>query len=97
MVVVDEVVDIFDESAVLQAIATRFQAHQDLCLIPWAWTSPMDPSSYGLTAPYSGEGLVTKVGFDATKPFGILFPERTGLPKEIMEKIQLSEYLKDGF
>lgn len=95
VVVVDEDIDIFNEQEVLWALSTRFQAHQGLCLIPGARTSPLDPSSHGLKAPYSGEGLVTKVGFDATQPLGIQFPQRTGVRKEVMDKIQLEAYLKD--
>lgn len=96
VVVVDEDVNIFNDDEVLWAISTRFQGHQDLCLVPGARTSPLDPSSYGLTEPYSGEGLVTKVGLDATKPLGIRFPEKTGVPKEMMEKIRLEEFLESG-
>jgi 2,5-furandicarboxylate decarboxylase 1 len=92
--VVDEDIDIFNEKEVLWALSTRFQADQGLCLIPGARTSPLDPSSYGLSGAYKGEGLVTKVGFDATRPLGIPFPERTGVPREVMDRILLEEYIE---
>lgn len=82
VVAVDDDIDIFRDSEVLWAIATRVQAHQALFTIPGARTSPLDPSSYGLGAAYTGEGLVTKLGIDATRPLSVPFPERIGLTDE---------------
>ncbi len=96
VVVVDDDVNIFDEREVLHAIATHFQAHQGLCIIPGARSTPLDPSSYGLTEIYSGEGMITKMGLDATRPLLSRFPERARVPKEVMEKIRLEEYI-EGF
>jgi UbiD family decarboxylase len=61
VVVVDQDVDIFDDTAVEWAIATRFQASRGLVVINDAAGSSLDPSSSGLTS---------KVGIDATKPMG---------------------------
>jgi 3-polyprenyl-4-hydroxybenzoate decarboxylase len=44
------------------AIATRFQASEDLLIVPQARGSTLDPSADQET------GLTTKVGIDATRP-----------------------------
>jgi len=61
-VVVDTDIDVFDPDMVEWAIATRFQANEDLLLIPHARGSTLDPSADQET------GLTTKVGVDATRP-----------------------------
>ena len=58
--VVDEDVDVHDPTAVEWAVATRFQAASDLVVVPRAQGSRLDPSAE--------EGLVDKMGLDATKP-----------------------------
>jgi 2,5-furandicarboxylate decarboxylase 1 len=62
-VVVDPDVDVFDASNVEWAIATRFQASEDLILVKNARGSTLDSSADQET------GLTTKVGVDATGPF----------------------------
>jgi hypothetical protein len=71
------------------------QAHQALFTVPGARTSPLDPSSYGLGGPYSGEGLVTKLGIDATRPLSVPFAERIGLTDED-RRTPLEDYLGHG-
>ena len=93
VVAVDDDIDIFRESEMLWAIATRVQANQSIFTIPGSRTSPLDPSSYGLTKPYSGEGLVTKMGIDATRPLGVPFPERIRPTPEERARIRLEDYL----
>ncbi|MEM7251521.1 MAG: UbiD family decarboxylase [Pseudomonadota bacterium] len=60
VIVVDDDVDIHDPVSVEWAVATRFQASQDLVVMAGALGSRLDPSS--------DDGIVDKVGFDATKP-----------------------------
>jgi 2,5-furandicarboxylate decarboxylase 1 len=60
VIVVDEDVDVHDPTAVEWAVATRFQAASDLVVVPRAQGSRLDPSSE--------DGLVDKMGLDATKP-----------------------------
>ena len=60
VVVVDGDVDPDDYRQVEWAIATRFQAHRGLVVIPHARCSTLDPSS--------DDGLCTKLGIDATAP-----------------------------
>jgi anhydromevalonate phosphate decarboxylase len=62
-VVVDSDIDVCNASDVEWAIATRFQANEDLIVINDARGSTLDSSANQET------GLTTKVGFDATRPF----------------------------
>jgi 2,5-furandicarboxylate decarboxylase 1 len=61
-VAVDTDIDVHDPKMVEWAIATRFQASEDLVIIPQARGSSLDPSADQET------GLTTKVGVDATRP-----------------------------
>ncbi len=61
-VVVDTDIDVYDLEMVEWAIATRFQASEDMLFIPQARGSTLDPSADQQT------GLTTKVGVDATRP-----------------------------
>ncbi len=61
-VVVDADVDVYNLAEVEWAIATRFQADEDLIIIPSARGSTLDPS------PDQESGRTTKMGIDATRP-----------------------------
>ena len=75
-VVVDSDIDVCDVSDVEWAVATRFQASEDLIVINNARGSTLDSSANQET------GLTTKVGVDATRPFA--------KPKEKFERAQIS-------
>lgn len=75
-VAVDDDVDIFNEEEVLWSIATRFQADQDLFIVPKVLTNRLDPSSI--------DGMSAKLGIDATAPLN-WDVERTSLPHEVVE------------
>jgi 2,5-furandicarboxylate decarboxylase 1 len=62
-VVVNSDIDVFNASDVEWAIATRFQANEDLIIINNARGSTLDPSADQETV------LTTKMGVDATRPF----------------------------
>lgn len=62
VIVVDEDVDVFDEPAVLWAVATRVQWTRDVIVITGADTSSLDPSLP------SGVLMSDKAGIDATLP-----------------------------
>jgi len=62
-VVVDSDVNVFEASEVEWAIATRFQASEDLILIENVRGSTLDSSADQET------GLTSKMGLDATRPF----------------------------
>jgi 2,5-furandicarboxylate decarboxylase 1 len=62
VVVVDEDVDVTRPDQVEWAVATRFQSSRDLILIPESQAAKLDPTARS--------GVGSKMGFDATKPFG---------------------------
>ncbi|MEM2971848.1 MAG: UbiD family decarboxylase [Candidatus Bathyarchaeia archaeon] len=74
-VVVDSDIDVFNISDVEWAIATRFQASEDLIIIKNARGSTLDSSADQET------GLTTKMGVDATRPFA--------KPKEKFERARI--------
>lgn len=63
VVVVDQDINVFDASEVEWAIATRFQASEDMLIIENVRGSTLDSSANQET------GLTSKVGVDATRPF----------------------------
>jgi 2,5-furandicarboxylate decarboxylase 1 len=84
-VVVDGDVEVEDDQEVEWAIATRFQADQDLIVIRDLRGQPIDPSSK--------EGFsTTKIGMDATRPKKEGF-EKVDVPKEV--KSRLASMLKN--
>jgi len=74
-VVVDSDINIYNTEEVEWAIATRFQANEDLIIIPNARGSTLDPSAD------QQNGTTTKVGIDATKPLN--------RPREKFEKAKI--------
>jgi len=74
-VIVDTDIDVFNPHEVEWAIATRFQAKEDLLMIPNARGSTLDPSADQET------GLTTKLGIDATRPLN--------KPKEKFERAKI--------
>jgi 2,5-furandicarboxylate decarboxylase 1 len=84
-VVVDGDVEVENDHEVEWAIATRFQADQDLIVIRDLRGQPIDPSSK--------EGFsTTKIGIDATRPKKEGF-EKVDVPKEV--KSRLASMLKN--
>lgn len=61
VVIVDEDIDIYSDTDVEWAIATRFQADKDLLIVSNAAGSSLDPS-------VKGDGTSAKMGLDATMP-----------------------------
>lgn len=76
VVVVDDDVNIADDSDVLWAISTRFQADQDVDIIRNAMGAILDPSNRA--------GMTAKMIVDATRPPG-KFPARHSLPPKAVE------------
>jgi len=73
VVVVDDDIDVFDESEVFWAIATRMQADRDLVVISGSLGAMLDPSA-------DDRGVTAKLGIDATRPFGEPFAEKLVMP-----------------
>ena len=86
IVVVDEDIDIFNEKELLWAIATRVQADKDVTIIPNCRGGLLDPSSVT-------EGIGAKMVIDATKPMTRPYAEKISIPKEVMERIKLEDYI----
>lgn len=61
VVAVDQDVDVFDDSDVLWALSTRFQADRDLVVVPGAMGVVLDPSA-------DDQGRSARMGMDATEP-----------------------------
>jgi 2,5-furandicarboxylate decarboxylase 1 len=77
VIVVDDDIDVFDESDVLWAVATRMQADRDLVTIAGSLGAMLDPSA-------DDRGVTAKLGIDATRPFGREFPQKLVMPPEKM-------------
>ncbi len=76
VVVVDDDVDIFNLNDVFWAIATRVRAEKDIFFVPGAKGAILDPSS-------DPENFtLTKMGIDATRPWGRDFAERLVVAEE---------------
>ena len=91
-IVVDDDVDIYDEEAVLWALATHCEADRDLVTIPNAMGAHLNPSAYGEVRTENGN-MNTKLVFDATRPATLPFAERIHPPKEAWDRIRLDDYL----
>jgi UbiD family decarboxylase len=76
-IVVDDDVDVYDDSDVLWALATRMQADEDIDVLRNAMGAILDPSNR--------DGMTAKVVIDATRPAGH-FPSRHTLPPEATQK-----------
>lgn len=77
VVVVDDDVDVYRESDVLWAVATRMQADQDVVIVPNAMGAILDPSTRA--------GTTAKMIIDATRPLGG-YPKRHTLPQEAVNR-----------
>jgi 2,5-furandicarboxylate decarboxylase 1 len=88
VIVVDEDVDIHDPAQVEWAVATRFQADQDLVIVPNSQGSKLDPSTR--------DGVGAKMGLDATKPLAAaeMTFKRIRVPGE--EGIRVDDLLSDA-
>lgn len=86
VVVVDEDVDVYNDTEVWHAIATRVRADRDIFMVPYAKGSPLDPASYD---PSGGSHLVTKTGIDATRKDN--FPDEIHVPGH--ENIDLEDFI----
>jgi 2,5-furandicarboxylate decarboxylase 1 len=90
VIVVDDDVDVFNETQVLWALAMRFQADRDLVIIPNIIGSHLNPTAYGYNRLEKGP-METKLIFDATKPLPPYeFPKEAQVPTEVLKKVDLA-------
>jgi len=93
IILVDDDIDVFNEKEVLWALSTRFQAHEDLIVMPNCMGSHLIPTAYDITKLEHGV-METKLIFDATMPAPPTpFPRRAKAPPEIIERINPEEYI----
>ena len=83
--VYDEDIDIYNEEEREWAMATRFQADEDLLIKDREPGSSLDPSAE------AGTKLTTKVGFDCTKP--ILVKKGKSFDKAEFPSVDLNRFL----
>ena len=85
--VVDDDVDIYSDREVLWALATRVQPDMDLNIISNVRGGSLDPSSIRHA---NGSKLI----INATRPVDRPYAERIRVPREVMERIDLKEWIK---
>lgn len=86
IIIVDDDIDIFNEEEVGFAVSTRFQADRDMMIIPRVRGSMLDPS---MMDDVTHSTLV----MDATKPMNRPYETRVQVPREVMERLKLSDYI----
>ena len=88
VIVVDDDIDVFDESDVMWAVATRMQADRDLVVISGSLGAMLDPSA-------DDQGVTAKLGIDATRPIGdaafaeklVMTPEKMAWARGLVDRI----------
>ena len=91
VIVVDDDIDVFNETQVLWALAMRFQADRDLAILPNILGSHLNPTAYGHNRMEKGT-METKLIFDATKPLPPYeFPKEAKAPEEVIRRIDLQQ------
>jgi len=92
--VVDDDIDVFNETEVLWALATRFEADEDLIVMPNCLGAHLNPTAHNRRK--TGHGpLQTKCIFDCTKPAPPdEFPPKAEVPEEIVANVDLDAVLE---
>jgi 2,5-furandicarboxylate decarboxylase 1 len=94
VIVVDDDVNVFNETEVLWAVATRFDAREDLTVMENCMGIKHVPVAYDVTHTQHG-GMTTKMILDATRPAPPAdFPKRAVVPEEVLQDIHLDRYLE---
>jgi len=93
VIVVDDDIDVFNETDVLWAMATRFQADRNMLILPNALGSHLNPSAYSRVPGEKGH-LETKLIIDATRPLDRPFPEVARAPRALVDRLEPEAYLR---
>ncbi len=88
VILVDDDIDVFNEQEVMWAVATRTQAKNDIDIINNIKANTLDPS---LVHDISGSKMI----IDATRPTDRPFASRVEVPKEVLQSVNLSDYISD--
>lgn len=94
-VVVDDDIDVYNESEVMWAVNTRVQPDRDVFIVPDCYVCELDPSAYSIKDRAIRGALNAKWGIDATKPAGLPFQPRADVPEELWKNLNLNEYIAD--
>ena len=86
IIIVDDDIDIFNEEEVGFAVSTRFQADRDMAIIPRVRGSMLDPSMMD-------DVTHTTLVMDATKPINRPYENRLQVPKEVLDRLNLEDYI----
>jgi 2,5-furandicarboxylate decarboxylase 1 len=86
VLVVDDDIDVFNEREVLRAVATRLQADKGVQIIRNARGGTLDPSQTATT-------MGSKMIIDATKPVDRPFAEMIKVPKDVMTRVKLIDWI----
>ena len=73
VIVVDDDIDVYDTEMVNWAIMTRSQPAEDTIIVPRVAGGPLDPSA-------PEKEVISVWGIDATRPFGVPYPEVVKVP-----------------
>ena len=73
VIVVDDDIDVYDTDEVSWAIMTRSQPAEDTIIVPRVAGGPLDPSA-------PEKEVISVWGIDATRPFGLDYPEVVRVP-----------------
>jgi 2,5-furandicarboxylate decarboxylase 1 len=93
--IVDDDIDVFDNDQVLWAMTTRFQADRDLIVMPNFLGGHLNPVTYGFHREEKGP-METKMILDCTKPAPpATFPPKCEVPKDVVERVEPAEVVKD--
>ena len=95
-VIVDEDVNVYNETEVWWAVTTRVQPDRDIFMIPYSYVCELDPSAFSIRSRAEKDSLNAKWAIDATKPIGIPFEERVSIPREYLDKVSSLESFIEG-
>ena len=95
-VIVDEDVDVTNESEVWWAVATRTQADRAIFMVPEAYVAELDPGAYSIKDRNKRGYLNTKWAIDATMPIEMAFEERADVPQDMWQNINLDDFNLGG-
>ena len=89
VIAVDDDIDVYSEPEVLWALSLRSQPADDTFVIPKAAGARLDPT----TPMEDDQPLSSKMGIDATRPFGKPFSAVGEVPKAVLAKMKPEDYL----
>ena len=89
-IAVDSDIDIYNDKEVLWAVSSRVWAEKDIFFIKGCMGASLDPT----TSLEANKHTVTRMGIDATRPYGEPFSDVCEVDMDIFNKIRLEDYIK---